>query len=504
MTASNPSGLAHSVVDAWDRFGDDPVFVAPRAVSGRRLSQMARHWADDLATSGVGAGEPVALLGLPGALTFAAFIALRLAGAAVVLVEPGAAPEVTRARLQSAGVRLLWASAPVALAAGPLRSISAGRGLHLPRLQDQGMVAALGPAVPGLSRRLRGLQLPPRPHRDAGGATDASDAVIVPTSGTTTAPRSVVHTESSIAASAAAVGALADFQAGDEVLAGTFFAVLPATLAGARVALPSRNVRRRSAQAATADAVYLTPPELRALLDVGAHFRGARIFSGSAPVTHALLQRLRASGAEQAWGVYALTEMLPVAAVEADEKSAWVGSRPGDLLGHLLPGVEARITADRVIEVRGPMMASRYLGSAPMDWVHTGDLGSLTDSLQLVMHGRAKDMILRRAENIYPGLYEPAWHIAGVRTAVLIGVPDSDSDELVVAVIEPEPGVSAQALAADLRAVAAQMGDHRPDHIVAAPIPLSGRSMKPDRAAVAAVVVALLAGAELPGAEVLQ
>ena len=497
------SALAQTVVDAWDRFGDDHVLIAPRAVTGRQLARLSRQWADDLAGCGVGAGEPVALLGLPGPQTFAAFIALRLAGAAVVLIEPAASSEVTSARLRSAGVRLLWASAPAAMAAGPLRRLAGRRGLHLPRLRDEGMVAAIGSAVPGLSRSLHGLRLPPRPDDVAGAVTGPGDAVVVPTSGTTSAPRSVVHTESSISAAAAAIGALARFQPGDEVLASTFFAVLPATVAGARVALPSSNVSRRAEQAAGATAVYLTPPELRRLLDAGVSFAGARVYSGSAPVTHTLLQRLRAAGAAQAWGVYALTEMLPVSAVEADEKSAWVAGHSGDLLGRLLPDAQARVTDEGVIEVRGPMMASRYLGSPPLEWVHTGDLGALTQGGELVMHGRAKDMILRRAENIYPGLYEPAWHIPGVRSALLIGVPDADADEQVVAVVEPEPGVPAQALTAQLLAVAAQMGDHRPDRILAAPIPLSGRSMKPDRAAAAVLAAAVLRGDQRPGAQVL-
>ena len=49
-------------------------------------------------------------------------------------------------------------------------------------------------------------------------------------------------------------------------------------------------------------------------------------------------------------------------------------------------------------------------------------------------------MILRAAENIYPGLYEPSLHVPGVELAVIVGVPATDGDERVVAVVQPAHG----------------------------------------------------------------
>ena len=110
-----------------------------------------------------------------------------------------------------------------------------------------------------------------------------------------------------------------------------------------------------------------------------------------------------------------------------------------------------------------------------------------------MMHGRAKDMVLRRAENIYPGLYEPALHLAGVRLAVLVGVPADDGDEQLVALVEPEPGTEPEALRERLRPVLASMGSAAPDAVLVAAVPLAGRSRKPDRAAASVLCAQLLA-----------
>ena len=132
-------------------------------------------------------------------------------------------------------------------------------------------------------------------------------------------------------------------------------------------------------------------------------------------------RRSGAAGAEQAWGVYALTEVFPAAAVESRGEGRL---RPGDgdLVGELLPGVRARVDDDGQLLLagaeRGRPLPRR---AARLDWVATGDIGRL-DGGRVVLGGRCKDMILRGAENIYPGLYEPALHVPGVELAVIVGV----------------------------------------------------------------------------------
>lgn len=187
--------------------------------------------------------------------------------------------------------------------------------------------------------------------------------------------------------------------------------------------------------------------------------------------------------------MYALTELFPAAAVESREKAAYEG--PGDLVGSPLPGVRAESDADGQLLLTGPGARRRYLGEAPDPWVRTGDRARLDDAGRIVLEGRTKDMVLRRAENIYPGLYEPALHVPGVELALLVGIPaeagDRQGDERLVAVVQPCHGASEPALRSALAGPLRRMGTAAPDALLFARIPLSGRSRKPDRAATAAL-----------------
>ena len=179
--------------------------------------------------------------------------------------------------------------------------------------------------------------------------------------------------------------------------------------------------------------------------------------------------------------------MFPVAAVEAEQKAAFDG--PGDLAGDLVTGVQARVDPAGQLLLAGPNACDRYLGEPSMDWVATGDQAVVRGS-QVVLAGRCKDMILRGAENIYPGLYEPALQVAGVSLAILVGVPAADLDERVAVVAQLEPGADRDQVRARLHERFESMGSARPDLLLFAPVPLSGRSRKPDRAAAAELVTA--------------
>ena len=323
-----------------------------------------------------------------------------------------------------------------------------------------------------------------------GGALPAAfdgdgDAVIIFTSGTTSRPRAVVHSRAGLAAGMRSVTDLVGPVPGAPVLGGMFFVLVPALAAGAPVAMPARRpaLLARQVTRLRPQASYLTPPQLRALLDHSPRLTG-QVFSGSAPVSATLLSRVRRAGADRAYGVYALTELFPAAAVEEAEKAAYGGD--GDLVGAPLPGVVARIDDTGQVFLTGPGQADRYLGEPPLAEVSTGDVGRL-DRDQLVLAGRCKDMVLRAAENIYPGLYEPALHVPGVALAVLVGVPAADGDEQLVALVEPQAGADPARLRAALRPVLDRMGAARPDRLVFARVPLSGRSRKPDRQAAALV-----------------
>jgi acyl-CoA synthetase (AMP-forming)/AMP-acid ligase II len=442
------------------------------------LSRLTTGYAAALHVRGLVAGDTVGVAVRPGPRSLAVALAAYHLGLRIAVLDPTAGPDVLVARLRLAEPQLVLADAAAQAVAGWAAPLARRAQLALPDLAALAPTVTVGPRLPGTAPGL----VPARGPRPAGFDGDG-DAVVVFTSGTTSRPRAVVHTRASVSAGMRAVAELVRPVPGRPVLGGTFFVLVPSLAAGAPVALPARRAQTLARQTArlAPQASYLTPPQLRAALAAGIRFTG-RVYSGSAPVSAGLLAAVRRAGAEQAWGVYALTEVFPAAAVESAAKAAFSG--PGDLVGALLPGLRARVDDAGQLLLAGANVADRYLGEPPREWVATGDIGRLEGGT-VVLGGRCKDMILRRAENIYPGLYEPALHVAGVELAVIVGVPAGDGDERVVAVVQPAAGASPDAVRAALREPLARMGSARPDAVLLADVPLSGRSRKPDRAAAA-------------------
>ncbi|MCX5193708.1 acyl--CoA ligase [Streptomyces sp. NBC_00249] len=466
-----------------------------RATRGE-LAALADAYAAALHARGLRAGDTVGVAVRPGPRALAVLLALWRLGLRGAVLDPGAGAEVLRARLALARPALVLADAAAQAVAGWARPLARRAALELPELAGLGPVATVGPRLPGCAPALEAGA--PRVGVPVYAGPQDADAVIVFTSGTTSRPRAVVHTRAGLAAGMGTVAGLFDGGpgggAGEPVLGGTFFVLVPALTRGAPVALPARSpgvLARQLARLRPRD-TYLTPPQLRDALGAGARFTG-RVWTGSAPASAALLGRVREAGAEEAWGVYALTELFPAAAVESREKAAFDGA--GDLAGAPLPGVRAVRDADGQLLLAGPAARDRYLGEEPDPWVRTGDRARLDGSGRIVLEGRCKDMVLRRAENIYPGLYEPALQVPGVELGVLVGIPAGDGDERLVAVVQARPGVAEPALRAALSEPLRAMGTARPDALVFARIPLSGRSRKPDRAAVSALAARRLAAA---------
>ncbi|GAA2793774.1 class I adenylate-forming enzyme family protein [Kitasatospora aburaviensis] len=446
------------------------------------LADLADAYAAALHARGLTGGATLGVAVRPGPRALAVMLAAHRLALRIAVLDPTAGPDVLAARLAQARPDLVLADAAAQAVAGWARPLARRADLALPRLDALGPVATLGRRLPGCAPRLRAATGAAPAARTG---TRDTDAVIVFTSGTTARPRAVVHTREGLAAGLRTVTELVDPRPGTVVLGGTFFVLVPALAAGATVALPARTphaLARQLARSAPAH-TYLTPPGLRAALAAGARFSG-RVWTGSAPADAALLRRVKEAGAEQAWGVYALTELFPAAAVEEAEKSARTG--PGDLVGAPLPGVRTGLTEAGELLLTGPGARHRYLGEEPDPWVRTGDRATLAPDGRIVLAGRLKDMVLRRAENIYPGLYEPSLHLPGVELAVLVGVPAGDGDERLVALVQPRPGTDPERLRTELRGPLDRMGGARPDAVLFGDVPLAGRSRKPDRAAASA------------------
>jgi fatty-acyl-CoA synthase len=79
-------------------------------------------------------------------------------------------------------------------------------------------------------------------------------------------------------------------------------------------------------------------------------------------------------------------------------------------------------------------------------WLHTGDLAAMRPDGYFRITGRAKDMIIRGGENVYPREIEEFLHQhPAISEASVVGVPDEKLGEVVVAWIRLKPGCTATA-----------------------------------------------------------
>lgn len=557
-------------------------------VTYAELLRRVESTADALHREGMRPGDRVLFSVRPRPEGIVLVLAVVRLGAVIVFVDPGSTPELFAARVGAAAPR--WAmteSLLYAVSRGPLRRLARSRGLLLPDYASLPLRhVRSGPWLPGvptrsLSARALAAEAPapgavPAPGELSGRAStpgharrddplgeggprsaDLSldgEALVVFTSGTTADPQAVVHSAGSLGAGCALLGGAFELGPGDVVHTDQMLLGVPALLAGGTWSIPpgtpAQDVVTFGRHAAGQAGTYLVPADLTRLLDAvetgRAPVEGPQVaLVGGAPVTRALLDRAARLLPGTRWiGVYGMTEILPVAVVEAADKLGHTGH--GDLVGRPLPGIEAWIDTSGVeredepgastarvrsaapaaadhavgeLVLRGPSLMTGYLahldgGRPPVTEHRTGDLAHLDEQGRIVLVGRTRDMIVRGTVNIYPGLFEPRLAaLPGVGEAALVGVLQEDGDEKVVLVVTsvparatgepgthapgpagavgPAPGHGEPVLTADhpllagVRSALPDVLDHGalPDLVLHADrLPLAGRSRKPDRA----------------------
>jgi acyl-CoA synthetase (AMP-forming)/AMP-acid ligase II len=161
-----------------------------------------------------------------------------------------------------------------------------------------------------------------------------------------------------------------------------------------------------------------------------------------------LLQELDERGA-RILNLYGMTEI-----------GAAVACRPDDppeiryrTVGRPLPGYELRVHGDSPeIQVRSEYLPSGYYGRAwgpdeldGGEWFRTGDLGELDDSGNLVIAGRAKEVIHVGGFNVWPAELESflTTHPA-IAQAAVIGVPHPVLGEAPQAFVVPADGATVE------------------------------------------------------------
>lgn len=154
-----------------------------------------------------------------------------------------------------------------------------------------------------------------------------------------------------------------------------------------------------------------------------------------------------------------------------------------------LRGVRVRLDAEGVIHLTGPMLARDLPVLDGTPWFRTGDVGALVDGV-LHVHGRVDDMIITGGVKVAPAAVEAVLaQLPGVAHVCVVGVPDVEWGQRVVAVLVPSgrPPSLDEARAAVRRTLGAAAAPRR---LVRVPVLPERGPGKVDRVAVAELAAA--------------
>jgi o-succinylbenzoate---CoA ligase len=269
-----------------------------------------------------------------------------------------------------------------------------------------------------------------------------STAVIVGTSGSTGVPKGVEISAAALLHSARASLARLGARPGERWLCCLPAAYIPAIgvlvrslVSGTDPVLADRADAQTVAASGCAH-VSLVPTQLQRLLDVDITTRAG------APAPLAGFSSVLVGGAAAPAGLLDAARAARVPVVTSYGMTETCGGCVYD--GIPLDEVQVKIgDGDGRIWIGGPVLFSGYVGGperlAPADgWFRTGDLGGLDSAGRLMVRGRADDVINTGGYKVVPGEVAAALQSCrGVRDVAVVGQPDSQWGERVVAVVRP-------------------------------------------------------------------
>lgn len=331
---------------------------------------------------------------------------------------------------------------------------------ELRRIWDRGdAVLPVDPRLPAPARARLFQALRPDEEVEAG------DALVVATSGTTGAPRGVVLTHAAVQAAAEAVHRrLSVDPATDRWLAclplshvGGLMVVVRSVLTGTPLTFATdigRDVGGDTGGGtggATSGDSDTNPAEPGATRGgTGGATSPAEPAATLVSVVPTLLDRMDTAGFRVVLlGGAADSRLRAGNVVRTYGMTETAGGVVYD--GEPLDGIEVRADATGRLQVRGLGLLRSYRDGTdpkgPDGWLSTGDMGEMVEG-RLVVHGRADDLIVTGGENVWPG---PVAEILRMHPAVadvaVVGRPDEEWGERVVAVVVPQDPVAPPALA---------------------------------------------------------
>jgi acyl-CoA synthetase (AMP-forming)/AMP-acid ligase II len=484
-----------------------------RTVTGTELAHAFEQLPRALAARGMRPGQVVLFGVRPGIDALLLLLAAMRTGALVTFVDPGVGNELFQNRLELltpdwviAETLLYVASAPT-----PLRAYLRRRGLGLPRLSKlPGTHVRVGRRLPFVPRSVSLDQL--LADTSAADAALPSDldidapSLVIFTSGTTGAPKGVQHTGRSVTAAVRLFLEHFELPRESVMYNHNIHSFVMAILLGVPTVVEPMEFRvERFIEHCEQHGVTHTfglPVDAYAMVQhceriarkLPESLRMMILYS--APVTTGVLERIHGIAHPQlrVTCAYAMTEVAPVAWIDSRDKCAWQGE--GDVVGPICGGMEWRLDEAHELHLKGDNVHRGYAGIDPdrIEWHATGDMARVDEAGNLVLMGRAKDMIIRGDFNLYPGLYEETVsRIPGIGACAFIGQPDPvTADERVLLYVEPDPRMDRDDAKLErdiMRALegGGELGIDRkalPDEVrILDALPRSGRSNKIDRKA---------------------
>ncbi|MDQ7824332.1 MAG: AMP-binding protein [Candidatus Eremiobacteraeota bacterium] len=301
-------------------------------------------------------------------------------------------------------------------------------------------------------------------------------AQILFTSGTTGFPKGVMLTHRNMTGNVLSVAEVMDFTEKDTLclpvpLFHCFGSVLGSLLclsAGGTLVIVEHFQPRtvlETLEACHCTAVYGVPSMFIALLEEQGRHRcdlsSLRTGITGATVCPAELMKkiLSSLGIRDLCIAYGLTEASPLITMTRRDDSLEIRT---STIGRPLPGIAVKIVNPSSGEemgdgIQGELCCKGYNVMKGYDkaseatarvidregWLHTGDLAMRLSDGTYRITGRAKDMIIRGGENIYPReIEEYLFTHPDVGDAQVVGVPSQRWGEEVVAFVRPRPGSS--------------------------------------------------------------
>jgi o-succinylbenzoate---CoA ligase len=398
--------------------------------SYERLHVAARFAAGELSARGAGPGERVAIA-LPAGLDFAqALHACLLLGAVAVPIDPRLTDSEQETIAAGCAVRV---EEPIGEA--PAASASAVASASAPEPMSTS-------ALPAAS--LHDL--------------DAT-AVVIHTSGTTSAPRPVEMSYGNILWSALGSAVALGLDPRERWLCalplshvGGLSILLRSAIYATTAVVHERFETDRVLHALREERitlVSLVATTLARLLDAGLENPPALrcALTGGGPVPPALVRRAWDAGVPVGL-TYGLSEscsqVTTTPAAEFHARGAAGGDGDHGETTRLTAGpplfcTRVQINSYQEILVQGPTVAAGAL--SPDGWLHTGDLGALDERGRLQVTGRKADTIVSGGENVAPAEVEAVLEAhPGVLEAAVLGRSDPQWGEAVTAIVLAHPG----------------------------------------------------------------